>query len=314
MYGFVWTDEPFPSLYSLWLWDAFGGSFNCWHWRLVSSLPTLSHKEADKSDDPMTGIMDTFVIQAGRVGVTILVSSPRVVVPCGWNLGSWGGPAGNLVWWARRFLGELTWSLFNKFPMIFPWFPDTQPRLSCSCKLVCHSTTSLGSCTHGIWHPAWRSEGVNKFILQSSFACSYCGFWYWISCCFGSLLYCASIASKGGDDGAWDFLRGILRGFVMEAETNLWGSPSQGSRTILVLRCFFLSKGRSTCEGIRVNNNKLPVFEKFIKVQWMAWLRWWTDRSRQMPLQWLFEVWYPLFICKYDWNLSFMTGFSWKAF
>lgn len=33
------------------------------------------------------------------------------------------------------------------------------------------------------------------------------------------LLFRTFVVAKGGDDGAWDFLRGILRGFVMEAET-----------------------------------------------------------------------------------------------
>lgn len=32
------------------------------------------------------------------------------------------------------------------------------------------------------------------------------------------LLFWTFVVAKGGDDGAWDFLRGILRGFVMEAE------------------------------------------------------------------------------------------------
>ena len=58
------------------------------------------------------------------------------------------------------------------------------------------------------------------------------------------LLLRTFVVAKGGDDGAWDFLRGILRGFVMEAETgnggNVVGSPSEGGRTILALRCIFL--------------------------------------------------------------------------
>ena len=78
----------------------------------------------------------------------------------------------------------LNWSVFDRFLMISPWFHDTQPRLSCSCKLVCHSTTSFGSCTHGIWHPAWRRERGGQIYLVISF----CFFMCWICCCGRALL------------------------------------------------------------------------------------------------------------------------------